>query len=233
MEPRPRRFGVNGLPVRKAPRGRPFGAARRSGAADAGDHAGAHPETPGAAAVPQRHRIVSAAFGVVSLAAAVLAGAMWSAHAREQHTLKNQINAVQAAVHWTGAMINLNSGNLDTGLEQLRDDTAGDLKNSFDASMVPFRDALRMLRPHSHGHLKSVSIEHLHRDLGGPADVAPPDPPGNPPAAHAPPSATVLIVATSVGDDAHGTPETIEWNLRIGVTDVDGRSLVSQVEAIR
>lgn len=137
--------------------------------------------------------------------------------------MNTQISAAQAAVDWAGALINLDSDDVDAGLVKLRDDTVGELRDHFYVSVVPYRDALRALRSHTQGHIRSVSIESVHHNLDAPGKVAP----------AAPRSATVLIVATSVGDDATGAPKTIEWNLRIGVTDAGGRLLISQVEVIR
>jgi hypothetical protein len=33
---------------------------------------------------------------------------------------------------------------------------------------------------------------------------------------------TVLVVATSVSQNAGGQPQTVRWNLRLDVSDVDG-----------
>jgi hypothetical protein len=44
----------------------------------------------------------------------------------------------------------------------------------------------------------------------------------------------VLIVATSVSENAAGgKPQTVRWNLRVGVSDVDGKLLISRLEPIR
>ena len=193
--------------MRRTSRGTPFLAVGRPAGA--------------AAALPSGKVIVAAAFAVPPLVAAVLAGVVFSAHDRYQHTLNTELSAAQAAVDWTGTLINLNNDNIDTGLAKLRDDTIGDLNSHFQASIAPERDALRSLQARSQGHIRSVSIESVHHD------------PDTDRAAQAPRNATVLIVATSVGDDASGAPHTIEWNLRIGVIDVDGRLLISQLEPIR
>ena len=44
---------------------------------------------------------------------------------------------------------------------------------------------------------------------------------------------TVLIVATSVSENAGGKPQTVHWNLRVGVSDVDGQLLVSKLDFLR
>jgi hypothetical protein len=44
---------------------------------------------------------------------------------------------------------------------------------------------------------------------------------------------TVLIVADSVSENAGEKPQTVHWNLRIGVSDVDGQLLVSHLDFLR
>jgi len=44
---------------------------------------------------------------------------------------------------------------------------------------------------------------------------------------------TVLVVATSVNQNAGAEPTTVRWNLRLDVADVDGKLLISQLETIR
>ena len=44
---------------------------------------------------------------------------------------------------------------------------------------------------------------------------------------------TVLVVATSVSENAGGKPTTVRWNLRLGVSDVDGAAKISRLESLR
>ena len=44
---------------------------------------------------------------------------------------------------------------------------------------------------------------------------------------------TVLVVATSVSENAGKTPTTVRWNLRLGVSDVDGKPMISRLESVR
>ena len=44
---------------------------------------------------------------------------------------------------------------------------------------------------------------------------------------------TVLVVATSVSQNAGGQPQTVRWNLRLDVSDVDGQLLISRLESLR
>ena len=43
-----------------------------------------------------------------------------------------------------------------------------------------------------------------------------------------------MVVATSVSDNAGSdTPQTVRWNLRLDVSEVDGEMLISRLEPIR
>jgi hypothetical protein len=44
---------------------------------------------------------------------------------------------------------------------------------------------------------------------------------------------TVLVVATSVSENATGAPTTVRWNLRLGVAEVDGSPRISRLESLR
>jgi hypothetical protein len=43
---------------------------------------------------------------------------------------------------------------------------------------------------------------------------------------------TVIVVATSVSQNAGAQPLTVHWTLRLGVSDVDGEKLVSSLEKL-
>ncbi len=44
---------------------------------------------------------------------------------------------------------------------------------------------------------------------------------------------SVLLVATSVAENAGVKPQTVHWSLRVEVSDVDGKLLVSGLASIR
>ena len=44
---------------------------------------------------------------------------------------------------------------------------------------------------------------------------------------------TVLLVATSVSENVGGKPTTVRWNLRLGVSEVDGKPMISRLESVR
>lgn len=75
-----------------------------------------------------------------------------------------------------------------------------------------------------------MSIESLHHD-----------PPGQAPTEDQPELSsvasrtdTVIVVATSLSRNAGAQePQTVRWNLRLGVSDVDGKLLISRLETLR
>ena len=44
---------------------------------------------------------------------------------------------------------------------------------------------------------------------------------------------TVMVVATSISDNVGGNPQTVRWNLRLDVSGVDGKLLISRLEQLR
>ena len=44
---------------------------------------------------------------------------------------------------------------------------------------------------------------------------------------------TVMVVATSISDNIGGKPQTVRWNLRLDVSDVDGKLLISRLEQVQ
>ena len=67
---------------------------------------------------------------------------------------------------------------------------------------------------------------------GGPSPPLPPSPPSLPPDL-VDRTDTVLVVATSVSENVDKKPVTVNWNLRLGVSDVDGTLLISRLESLR
>jgi hypothetical protein len=124
----------------------------------------------------------------------------------------------------------MNADNVAENLPRLRDGTVGELNSGFDASIAPYRDVVTTLRSRTTGEVESVSIEQIHRDpVGRPAAPAVPDLA----TALAARTDTVLVVATSVSQNAGTTPTTVRWNLRLGVSEVDGKLMISRLESIR
>ena len=174
--------------------------------------------------------VVSAVLAVVALSVAVLISVMWSGHRATAAERSFQARSMQAAAEWTGVLINMNADNVEENLQRLRDGTVGELNSGFDASIAPYRDVVTTLRSRTTGDVESVSIEQIHRDpVGRPAAPAVPDLA----TALAARTDTVLVVATSVSQNAGTTPTTVRWNLRLGVSEVDGKLMISRLESIR
>ena len=174
--------------------------------------------------------VASAVLAVVALSVAVLISVMWSGHRATAAERSFQARSMQAAAEWTGVLINMNADHVAENLQRLRDGTVGELNSGFDASIAPYRDVVTTLRSRTTGEVESVSIEQIHRDpVGRPAAPAVPDLA----TALAARTDTVLVVATSVSQNAGTTPTTVRWNLRLGVSEVDGKLMISRLESIR
>ena len=187
--------------------------------------------------------VASAILAVVAVAAAALVAIMWVGHHKAESERNYQARVMQAAAQWTGILINMNAGNVENSMGQLRDGTVGELNAGFDASIAPYRDVVKTLRSSTKGQVESVSIEISHNDLDLQPGQRPPTPATLPPEM-ADRTDTVLVVATSVSENA-GTkaapsapgaptgPITVRWNLRLGVSDVGGTPMISRLESLR
>jgi hypothetical protein len=207
--------------------------------AQAGDTPAESLETGGAAGstdsggpIFSGYGIASAVLGLISAAAIALAAMLWSAHRAHSESLSYQIRIAQAAVDWTGVLINMNKDNVDTSLQKLHDGTVGELNTDFDTVLQPYRTLVQTLQTRTSGQINSVSIETVHHNLDTPPGNQPP--PDSAPPIFASRTDTVLIVATSVSENVGGgKPQTVRWNLRVGVSDVDGKLMISRLEPIR
>lgn len=175
--------------------------------------------------------IASAVLAVVAVAALVLTAVLWSGHRKAADERDYEGRAMQAAADWTGVLINMNADNVEDSLRRLRDGTVGGLNTGFEASIAPYRDVVQTLESRTVGEVESVSVEFVHHQL----DTRP----GQQPTASAGPldpswrTCTVLVVATSVSENAGSKPTTVRWNLRLGVSEVDGTPRISRLESVR
>lgn len=176
--------------------------------------------------------VASAVLAVVAVAAAVLIAVLWNGHRTEQAGRSAQARAMQAAAQWTGILINMNAANVEASMVQLRDGTVGELNTGFEASIAPYRDVVKTLQSKTSGQVESVSVEVTHQILDTQPGQRPPAP-TTLPAEMAARTDTVLVVATSVSENAGGKPTTVRWNLRLGVSEVDGASKISRLESLR
>lgn len=176
--------------------------------------------------------VASAALGVVAAIATATVVTFWFGHRDSEAERSYQARVMQSAAEWTGVLINMNADNVETSLERLRDGTVGELNTGFDASIAPYRDVVKTLRSRTTGQVDSVSIEMVHNNLDTAPGQRPPSPQTLPPELSSR-TDTVIVVATSLSENAGGKPTTVRWNLRLGVSEVDGRPMISRLESLR
>jgi hypothetical protein len=173
--------------------------------------------------------VASAVLAALSVAAIALGLVIWSAHRGDVDERHYQSRVVRTAADWTGVLINMNADNVEAGLQRLHDGTVGELYVDFGAAMAPYRQVVAKLRSRTTGRIDAAAIEAARQ--------RPENPPGRP-APGLPPEVatrtdTVMVVATSVSENVGGTPQTVHWNLRLAISDVDGKLLISRLESIR
>jgi len=188
------------------------------------------PESGGA--IFSNYGIASAVLGVLSVAAVVLGVIIWTAHRDDVGERAYLTRVMQTAAEWTGVLINMNSGNIDASLQRLHDGTVGELNADFDAAVQPYRQVVEKLQSQSAGRVEAVAIETVRRDLDTRPGVSRPVV-----TTKLPPFASrtdsVMLVATSVSENAGAKPQTVHWNLRLDVANVDGKLMISHLESIR
>jgi hypothetical protein len=180
-----------------------------------------------------RYGILSTVLAVVSVVAVAAVGLIWTRHHNDVDELRYRTDVMQAAADWTGVLINMNKDNVDASLQKLHDGTVGELNTDFETAVEPYREVVQTLQSRTTGQIQAVALESVHHDL----DTAP----GVPRPSTAPPlpsgmasrTDTVLVIASSVSENVGGTPQTVRWNLRLGVSDVDGKLLISRLESMR
>ena len=176
------------------------------------------------------HGVASAVLAVVAVAAVVLSAMIWIGHHGETEERAYRTRVLQAAAEWTGVLINMTADTVDTDLATLHDGTVGQLNADFERTVEPYRQLVRTLKSRTTGQLNAVALESVyHEQPGMPAAPPPPELAG-----FASRTDTVLVVATSLSENAgNDKPQTVRWTLRLDVSDVDGRLLISRLEPIR
>jgi hypothetical protein len=193
---------------------------------------GATPE-PSGGPIISSYGIASVVLGALSVAAIVLGVMIWAAHRSDVDERRYQSRVLQAAVDWTGVLINMNTDNVKPSLQRLHDGTVGELNVDFDSAMQPYQQVVQRLQSRSRGQIEAVAMEAAHHELDAQAGTRRPAPVDQLPASVASRTDTVMVIATSVSENAGGKPQTVHWNLRLGVSDVDGKLLISRLESIR
>lgn len=184
------------------------------------------------AEVFSHYGVASAVLAVLSVAAVVLGFIIWSGH-RDQVAERGYLSrAMQTAADWANVLINMNSGNVDASLQRLHDGTVGELNTDFDAAVQPYKAVVEKLQSKSAGRLEAVAIETVHHDLDSQPGVSRPVV-----TTKLPPFASrtdsVMVIATSVSENVGAKPQTVHWNLRLDVSDVDGKQMISGLASIR
>ena len=196
---------------------------------DSGDVDGEESES---AEMFSHYGIASAVLGVLSVAAVVLGFVIWSDH-RDQVAERGYLSrAMQTAADWANVLINMNSGNVDASLQRLHDGTVGELNTDFDAAVQPYKAVVEKLQSKSVGRIDAVAIETVHHDLDTQPGVSRPVV-----TTKLPPFASrtdsVILIATSVSENVGAKPQTVHWSLRLDVSDVDGKQMISGLASIR
>lgn len=187
----------------------------------------AGPATP---AVLSTYGIGSAVLGVVAVIAAVAATVFWLDHRTELKDREHKTQVLRAAADWTSSLINMNATNVAGSVQKLHEGTVGKLNEDFEATVAPFIQLVQKLQNQTTGQIESVAIESIHHPAPG-QEGKPDIPPEL--AAVAAGTQEVLVVATSVSQNAGAKPTVVRWNLRLAVSDVDGKLLISKLETLR
>jgi hypothetical protein len=177
--------------------------------------------------------IGSVVLGLIAVAAVALAALIWTQHRAEAAELHYRARAMQAAADWTGVLINMNRDSVEASLAKLHEGTVGQLNADFEAAVQPYRKLVETLQSRTTGQVDSVAVETIHHEQPRPEGTPPPQ--AQPElAGFASRTDTVMVVATSVSENAGGDkPQTVRWTLRLDVSDVDGKLLISRLEPIR
>ena len=174
--------------------------------------------------------IASAVLGVLAVVAVVTATWVCLGHRANDAERAHEAQAMKAAAEWSNLLINMTKDNVAINVPKLHEGTVGQLNADFDATVEPFTKLVEKLQSQTSGQIESVALETLHH--------APPGEQGKPAvqpelAAISSDTTNVLVIATSVSQNAGAKPTTVRWRLRLGVSDVGGKLLISRLESLR
>lgn len=177
--------------------------------------------------------IASAALGLIAVVAVALAALIWTQHRDDTDELRYRSRVMQTAADWTNVLINMNKDTVQADMAKLHEGTVGQLNADFDAAVEPYRKLVQTLQSKTTGQIDSVAVESIYHPPPGP-DGAPPPRPQPEIAEFASRTDTVMVVATSISENVGGDkPKTVRWTLRLDVSDVDGKLLISRLESVR
>ncbi|ULE34593.1 hypothetical protein [Mycobacterium sp. IDR2000157661] len=178
-----------------------------------------------------RFGVASAVLAVIAVAAVALAALIWVQHDDHTDELRYRAAIMAAAAEWTEVLINMNRDTVDADMNALHEGTVGQLNADFEASVEPYRKLVQTLQSRTRGQIDSVAVETIHHEQPGADGARPPQPELAEAASR---TDTVMVIATSVSENAGDEePRTVRWNLRLDVSEVDGRLLISGLEPIR
>jgi hypothetical protein len=179
--------------------------------------------------------IASAALGLLSVAAIVLALIIWSGHKSDADERLYETEVLNTAADWITVLINMNKDDIDASLQKLHDGTVGELNNEFESVLEPYKKVIETLQSRTKGQVDSVAIESIYHRPQTMPDGRPMSPPTPQPALAemVKRTDTVMVVATSISENIGGKPQTVRWNMRMDVSDVDGKLLISRLEQVR
>ena len=127
----------------------------------------------------------------------------------------------------------MNKDGIDASLQKLHDGTVGQLNASSRRRVEPFKQGgaeAAVAGPRARStRWRSSRIYHRPQTLpdGRPAPAPTPQPALEEMVKR---TDTVMVVATSVSENVGGKPQTVRWKLRLDVSDVDGKLLISRLE---
>ena len=129
----------------------------------------------------------------------------------------------------------MNKDTVEASMQKLHDGTVGQLNADFESAVEPYRQlvqtpAVAHHRPDRLGGDRVASTT-LRRPTAAARRRQPTPQPEL--SAFASRTDTVMVVATSVSENVGGKPQTVRWTLRLDVSDVDGKLLISRLEPIR
>jgi hypothetical protein len=177
--------------------------------------------------------IGSAVLGVIAVAAIALGTLIWIQHRSDVDELRYRARIMATAADWTSVLINMNKDTVDASMAKLHEGTVGQLNADFEASVAPYRQLVQTLQSRTTGQIESVAVESIHHAPQGP-DGAPQPAPQSELSAFVSRTDTVMVVATSISENAGGEkPQTVRWTMRLDVSDVEGKLLISRLEPIR
>jgi hypothetical protein len=172
----------------------------------------------------------SAVLGLVCVVAIVLTSLIWSGHRAQQAELDYKARVVATAVDWAGVLINMNKDNIETSVQKLHDETVGQLNSNLESRLGPLTAIVKNVDLKTTGRIDAAALESVYRDLNRQPGTPGPDPTVGGLASR---TDTVLIIATKLAETKGGPLPQSSLNLRIAVSDVGGKLMISGLDVVR